>query len=235
MSYAVKEVVKLASCIEKLQGPEGWHLWKGKVKLSLRIMGKEDRIDSKNAKIPNKISKNKEVEWHAGNDAAKLFIMNCVSPELLTWIISQEGWDPETKNAFETWTCLQKVVSRPSGGDTHCLITEFIAVNRKDSTSLDDYINRLARLWSQINFNLSMHEELFVTVALNGIMTTDSLWHNGWRREMQRGKVISKPEMLEFLTVHTNAQKCYTPTVVTISLPGEGQSEDESRKRPRTE
>lgn len=101
--------------------------------------------------------------------------MNGVAADLQPTMMSREGWDIETNNAFETWTCLQKVVLNPLEGDTHCLIADFMKVDRKDCASMDDYINRLVNLWSQIKFKLNMPETLFVTVALNGIKATDQL------------------------------------------------------------
>ncbi|KAH6972608.1 hypothetical protein EDB80DRAFT_876669 [Ilyonectria destructans] len=52
-----------------------------------------------------------------------------------------------------------------------------------------------------------MPDEVFVTVALNGIRETNEVWYNNWAHDMEKGNKITKDQITSFLTRQANAEK----------------------------
>ncbi|KAL6411722.1 integrase core domain protein [Ilyonectria robusta] len=192
-----------APTVEKLKGMEDYEEWAVKVRMNLEMLEIDSWIDEGNTKP---LEGDQEiVVWTKGNMSAKAYLINCITGDVLKRI-QRAGWTTK-HTAYETWVCIRKTVSIAVEDALHDIMTTFFKLDRAQFASLDAFLEKLHYMWKHIKSRPEMPDEVFVTVALNGIRKTNEVWYNNWIHDMEKGTKITKSDISSFLSRHANTEK----------------------------
>lgn len=192
-----------APTVEKLKGIEDYEEWAVKARMNLEMLEIDSWIDEGNTKP---LEGDQEiVAWTKGNMSAKAYLINCITGDVLKRI-QRAGWTTK-HTAYETWVYIRKTVSIAVEDALHDLMTTFFKLDRAQFASLDAFLEKLHYMWKHIKSRLEMPDEVFVTVALNGIRKTNEVWYNNWIHDMEKGMKITKSDISSFLSRHANTEK----------------------------
>lgn len=103
----------------------------------------------------------------------RVYLINRLSMDVLKRI-QRGGWTPKM-TALETWKNIKGTVNAAPEDTLHDLLTTFLRLDRAQFASLDAFLDKMHFLWRHIKGKVKMPDEVFVTVALNGIRKTNEV------------------------------------------------------------